>query len=103
MRTVPEAFAGPTVVTCDVAKLVAEAEPAELAPALDPELAPEEEAFAVVPLDEVLEGDDPAALDPPDVVEPDVLLTADATALGRPLAAAAFETGPLLVAMIKGA
>jgi hypothetical protein len=83
--------------------LVTDAEPAELAPALDPELAPDEDGLAVVPLDEVLDGDEPAALDPPDVVEPDVLLTADATALGRPLAAVAFETGPLLVAMIKGA
>ena len=93
MRTLPEALAAPTVVTFEVAKLVTP----ELGVLLV--LVPEALALdAALPV-EALEVVAPVELP---LVE-DVEVTAEATDLGRPVAAAALETGPLLVAMISGA
>ena len=95
MRTVPDAFAAPIVVTREVAKFVtAPADPDELE-----EDDPLELALELPP--DVLDGDVPVPLDP--FVEPDVLLTDEATDAGSPEAAAAFDTGPLLVAIMSGA
>ncbi len=79
MRTMPEALAAPTVVTFEVAKLVT--------PELDVLLVRVPEALAPVapPLVELVE------------------VTAEARALGRPVAAEPLETAPLLVAMMRGA
>src|SRR5215469_6747370 len=86
MRTIPEAFAAPTVVTLEVAKLVT------------PEVPEALELAAALPV-EALESVCPLAFEE----LWDVEVTAEARALGRPVAAEAFVTGPLLVAMMSGA
>src|SRR5215469_7312192 len=86
MRTIPEAFAAPVAVTLEVAKLVTLLVPEALA------------LEAALPV-EALEVVAPVELPLVEVVE----VTAEARDLGRPVAAAALETGPLLVAMMRGA
>ena len=93
MRTVPEALAGPTVVTDEVAKFVTP----ELGVLLV--LVPEALALeAALPV-EALEVVAPVELPLVAVVE----VTAEARDEGRPVAAEALFTGPLLVAMMSGA
>src|ERR1700753_3326161 len=90
MRTVPEALAGPTVVTLEVAKLVTPE--LEVLLVLVPEALALDAALPVEALEVV------APVELPAVAEVEV--TAEATDAGRPVAAVALVTGPLLVAMM---
>ncbi len=103
MRTMPCSFAGPVVVTCELAKFFT----VGVLAALLPELAVIDVVFvAVLVVVDVVVPDAPE-LDPLVAVAGDAfavrLLTAEASLDGSPVEAVALDTGPLLVAMMSGA